>query len=153
MTRSSGKTILHDLSPAIGRDSEVWPGDSPFEQSWTSSMERGDGANVARITLSPHTGSHVDAPLHLGFGDRDAATAREREAELGISQCFAVHRGDSLRAAIVFEACAVAVLVETEGSPPRRGLHFGTCTPTRRGCRHADTQLPAPRDADGLCAG
>jgi arylformamidase len=74
MTHPPGKPILHDLSPAIGRHSEVWPGDSAFEQTWTSSLERGDGANVARITLSPHTGSHADAPLHLRFGDGDAAS-------------------------------------------------------------------------------
>jgi arylformamidase len=67
------KTILHDLSPAVGTDSEVWPGDSSFELQWSSSLEEGAAANVARISLSPHTGSHADAPLHLEAGGDDAA--------------------------------------------------------------------------------
>lgn len=65
--------ILHDLSPAIGVGSEVWPGDSPFHLRWSSRLDRGDAANVAELTFSPHTGVHADSPLHLGFGGTDAS--------------------------------------------------------------------------------
>ena len=42
MSRRRGqKTILHDLSPLVGRDSAVWPGDSRFELQWSSSLEEG----------------------------------------------------------------------------------------------------------------
>ena len=62
-----------DLSPAIGPGTTVWPGDLDYQQEWSSSMAQGDLMNVAGIKLSPHTGSHADAPLHVREGGADAA--------------------------------------------------------------------------------
>jgi arylformamidase len=67
------RPTLYDLSPAVGTGSGVWPGDCAFELQWSSSIAEGAAANVARITLSPHTGSHADAPLHLDPEGEDAA--------------------------------------------------------------------------------
>lgn len=64
---------IFDISPEIGVGIDVWPGDSPFEQKWSSSLERGDHVNVAKLTLSPHTGAHADAPLHVKHGGADSA--------------------------------------------------------------------------------
>ncbi|GJH26124.1 arylformamidase [Caballeronia novacaledonica] len=55
---------LLDISPPIDTATPVWPGDTPvgIERVWR--MEAGSPVNVARLTLSPHTGAHADAPLH-----------------------------------------------------------------------------------------
>ncbi|WP_321796253.1 arylformamidase [Caballeronia sp. J97] len=55
---------LLDISPPIDPATPVWPGDTPvgIERVWR--MEAGSPVNVARLTLSPHTGAHADAPLH-----------------------------------------------------------------------------------------
>ncbi|MBU9598007.1 arylformamidase [Burkholderia multivorans] len=55
---------LWDISPAIAPGMPVWPGDTPvgIERVWR--MDQGSPVNVGRMTLSPHTGAHVDAPLH-----------------------------------------------------------------------------------------
>jgi arylformamidase len=55
---------LWDISPAITPATPVWPGDTPvgIERVWR--MEHGSPVNVGRLTLSPHTGAHADAPLH-----------------------------------------------------------------------------------------
>lgn len=55
---------LWDISPAVRLGVPVWPGDTPFtvERAWV--MADGCPVNVARITLSPHTGAHADAPSH-----------------------------------------------------------------------------------------
>lgn len=55
---------LWDISPPIGPATPVWPGDTPvgIERVWR--IEAGSPVNVARVTLSPHTGAHTDAPLH-----------------------------------------------------------------------------------------
>jgi arylformamidase len=55
---------LWDISPPVHRATPVWPGDKPvgFERVWR--MEAGSPVNVGRLTLSPHTGAHADAPLH-----------------------------------------------------------------------------------------
>ena len=55
---------IWDISPPLGPGTPVWPGDTPvgIERVWR--MEAGSPVNVARLTLSPHTGAHADAPLH-----------------------------------------------------------------------------------------
>ncbi len=55
---------LWDISPSIDTSTPVWPGDTAvgIERVWK--MEAGSPVNVARLTLSPHTGAHADAPLH-----------------------------------------------------------------------------------------
>ncbi|MNF68443.1 Kynurenine formamidase [compost metagenome] len=53
-----------DISPPLSQATPTWPGDTPFkeERVWTFGPDC--PVNVGRITLSPHTGAHVDAPLH-----------------------------------------------------------------------------------------
>jgi arylformamidase len=51
----------------------VWPGDSPFLQEWVV-VPGEDAACVSRVSLSPHAGTHVDAPLHLEAAGGAAAT-------------------------------------------------------------------------------
>ncbi len=57
-------TKLWDISPPIDPATPVWPGDTAvaIERVWR--IEAGSPVNVARLTLSPHTGAHTDAPLH-----------------------------------------------------------------------------------------
>lgn len=55
---------LWDISPAISPATPVWPGDTPVSVERVWRIEAGSPVNVARLTLSPHTGAHADAPLH-----------------------------------------------------------------------------------------
>ncbi|MDF3831378.1 arylformamidase [Cupriavidus basilensis] len=55
---------LWDISPPLSPDTPVWPGDTPFRQETAWQMDAHCPVNVGRITLSPHTGAHADAPLH-----------------------------------------------------------------------------------------
>jgi len=65
--------MILDISPLIGRGAIVWPGDTPFALEVAWSPEHGDSVTVSKLTLSPHTGAHADAPLHVGAGSGDAA--------------------------------------------------------------------------------
>lgn len=82
---------LWDISPAIGPGFPVFPGDAPFSQRWTWSLAPGCPVNVSEITLSPHTGSHTDAPLHY-----DAAGASIAEVQLApyLGPCRVIHAID-----------------------------------------------------------
>jgi arylformamidase len=42
----------------------VWPGDTPAEFSFRNTKAGGYSANVGRLQLSLHTGTHADAPYH-----------------------------------------------------------------------------------------
>lgn len=59
---------LYDISRTIAPGIAVWPGDTPFGHKFAMQMQNGDSCNVGTITMSVHTGSHSDAPLH--FDDR-----------------------------------------------------------------------------------
>jgi len=54
-----------DVSVALHSDVVCWPGDPPVEIARVQDMERGDGANVSRIAMGVHTGTHMDAPVHF----------------------------------------------------------------------------------------
>jgi len=53
--------------------SPVWPGDVPFTCGWTAPPGR-DTASVSWMRLSPHLGTHIDAPLHRDPTGRDVAS-------------------------------------------------------------------------------
>lgn len=54
-----------DISQRLISTIPVWPGDTPFsyQLSWTKA-ESGS-VNVGKITMSTHTGTHIDAPYHF----------------------------------------------------------------------------------------
>jgi arylformamidase len=60
-----------DISRTLRPDIAVWPGDTPFELAVILDRRHGAAVNLTTLTLSAHTGSHVDAPHH--FSD-DAPT-------------------------------------------------------------------------------
>ena len=53
-----------DITRRIGNASPNWPGDTPVQHAQTASIAQGNSVNVASVTLSTHTGTHVDAPWH-----------------------------------------------------------------------------------------
>lgn len=53
--------ISRTLSPVIA----VWPGDTPFSLQTTLALGEGDAVNLTTLTLSAHTGTHIDAPFHF----------------------------------------------------------------------------------------
>ena len=79
---------LWDISPAVHAAAPVFPGDTPYSQTWVASIGPGCPVNVSAITLSPHVGAHADAPLHY-----DAAGAAIGEVPLDdfIGPCRVVH--------------------------------------------------------------
>jgi len=54
-----------DISQPVGTLTAVWPGDQPFEVGWTMRRADGHSVNVAALTMSVHTGTHVDGPFHF----------------------------------------------------------------------------------------
>ena len=54
-----------DVSQPVGSRTAVWPGDQRVAVVWTLRRDRGDSVNVAALTMSAHTGTHADGPLHV----------------------------------------------------------------------------------------
>lgn len=59
---------LHDISVAFAAGTPEWPGDTPVHCGWAWDQSAGASVNVSRWTMSPHVGTHADAPLHVRTG-------------------------------------------------------------------------------------
>jgi arylformamidase len=66
--RPAGSSRLHDISIVVRPGTPEWPGDTPFSCGWAWDMAAGASVNVSAITMSPHVGTHADAPLHVREG-------------------------------------------------------------------------------------
>lgn len=55
---------LIDISHVLGNETTCWPGDVPFRLAATARIGDGDSVNLSSLTLSPHNGTHTDAPFH-----------------------------------------------------------------------------------------
>ena len=55
---------IWDISAIMRPGMPVWPGDTPYEELRTWHLSPGCPVNVSRFTLSTHTATHADAPLH-----------------------------------------------------------------------------------------
>ncbi|MCT7297443.1 arylformamidase [Ralstonia sp. CHL-2022] len=79
---------LWDISPALSPATPTWPGDTPFSQEIAWKLEGDCPVNVGRITLSPHTGAHADAPLHYRA---DGAAIGQVPLDAYLGPCRVIH--------------------------------------------------------------
>lgn len=56
---------IYDISLPISPELPVWPGDPSVVLERFARIEDGETANVSRIAMGVHTGTHVDAPYHF----------------------------------------------------------------------------------------
>jgi arylformamidase len=104
-------TRLWDISPAIGPGAPVFPGDTPLAMRWTWRIGPGCPVNVSELTLSPHTGSHTDAPLHY---DDDGRAIADVALDVYLGPCRVVH---AIGVGPLVEPPHVAAALQ--GTPPR----------------------------------
>ncbi len=60
-----------DISVPLRARMPSYPGDPPFVKEAARSRKMGDAAEVSRLTLSSHAGTHVDVPFHFVEGGAD----------------------------------------------------------------------------------
>ena len=78
---------IWDISQTLRPDLPVWPGDTQFGFERTWRIDEGSPVNVGRMTMSTHSGTHADAPLHYAQGALDAASM---EIDPYIGTCLVV---------------------------------------------------------------
>jgi arylformamidase len=79
---------LWDISAPVHAGSPVFPGDTPYTQQWCATIGPGCPVNVSAITMSPHVGSHADAPLHY---DPEGTTIGDVSLDAFIGPCRVIH--------------------------------------------------------------
>ncbi len=97
-----------DISAPLWSGMAHWPGDAPVKILRVTSMDNGAVANLTTISMSAHTGTHMDAPRHF---IKDGLTMSEMplEASMGRARVIAI------------EDERVITRRELEESKPREG--------------------------------
>jgi arylformamidase len=71
-----------DISVPISSGMVHWPDDPGVSVERVQDLSRGDAANVSKLELGAHTGTHMDAPRHfLADGAAELETHRLRAGE------------------------------------------------------------------------
>lgn len=83
---------IWDITPTVGPESPVFPGDAPFTIDWSARLADGEFANVSILRFSPHIGAHVDSPMHL---DSAAADVAGLKLETFLGRCRVVDLSQS----------------------------------------------------------
>ena len=82
---------IYDVTLTISPEMVVWPGDPRIVTERVQKIEDGAGANVTRLALSAHTGTHVDAPFHFL---PDGSTVESLSLKLLTGRAYVVHLPD-----------------------------------------------------------
>ncbi|MCO5189095.1 MAG: cyclase family protein [Anaerolineae bacterium] len=82
---------IYDISRTLDPSIAVWPGDTPYDLAQILDRQQGDSVNLTTLTISAHTGTHADAPLHF----TDNGTSMEKmplDIYWGLAQVVTVKR-------------------------------------------------------------
>ncbi|MGD8453972.1 MAG: cyclase family protein [Phycisphaerae bacterium] len=60
--------MIHDISPVLGPELPVWPGDPPVTREILADMADGATTTSSALRATAHAGSHADAPSHIVAG-------------------------------------------------------------------------------------
>lgn len=109
----------YDISPVIGEETAVFPGDTPFSRKLAQSLEEGDCVLLSALTTTPHIGAHADGPNHY---EKGAPGIDEVALEPYLGPCQVIEtrlpRGERIRPAhLAQEIRAPRVLFKTGSYP------------------------------------
>ncbi|WP_251639891.1 arylformamidase [Sporosarcina sp. NCCP-2716] len=68
-----------DITQLLSNDIAEWPGDTPFQYELSFTKEQTGSVNIGQLTMSVHTGTHIDAPFHY-----DEHGKKVHELDLGL---------------------------------------------------------------------
>jgi arylformamidase len=99
----------YDVSLTVSPSMPVWPGDPKISIQRVKKIEEGSDANVSRMEMSVHTGTHVDAPYHFV---KDGSTTERLSLKVLIGRAYVVHLDDNVDVVLPKH-------LEAAGIPPR----------------------------------
>jgi arylformamidase len=78
----------YDISLTISPQLPTWPGDPKIHLERVAKIENGSNANVSRMDMGVHTGTHVDAPYHFL---QDGKTIEHLNLSLLTGRAYVLH--------------------------------------------------------------
>ena len=95
MTPARGEGWI-DVSVLLRSGMVHWPDNPPVRIERMLDIERGDAANVSKISMGSHTGTHIDAPLHFVRGGA-GLDEMPLDAAIGRARVIEVHDPESIK--------------------------------------------------------
>ena len=86
---------IFDVSLMISPGLPVWPGDPAIVLEQVESMDSGANANVSRLDVGVHVGTHVDAPHHFM---NDGRTVEQFSLDVLTGTCYVTQLPDGIEA-------------------------------------------------------
>jgi arylformamidase len=108
----------YDISQTLCRGIAVWPGDPEFKPRPAARIQNGEPSNVSAIDMCVHTGTHVDAPIHLDDEGNDISGVPLHHF-MGAARVFSIRAVKCIRAAdlaVLDWKNVERVLLKTRGS-------------------------------------
>lgn len=84
-----------DISVPLHNGMVHWPGDPQFHIERVQAQAKGDPANVSGMSLSVHTGTHMDAPVHY-IGDKPGIDTIPLDAAIGVARVIRIENPESI---------------------------------------------------------
>ena len=81
--------MIYDISVPLRSGGVVYPGNPAISITAQQAISQGAGANVSRIDMGSHSGTHVDAPKHF-FDDGAGADSLPLDVLMGPARLIAV---------------------------------------------------------------
>src|ERR1700676_801602 len=85
-----------DISVPLHMGMAYWPDSSPVLIERIEHIDRGDTANVSKLSLGAHTGTHLDAPVHF-FPDGRGIDTMPLTAAIGLSRVIEIQDSKSIK--------------------------------------------------------
>jgi arylformamidase len=106
----------YDITLTVIPEMIVWPGDPPVKMQRLSSINAGDNANVTQVSMSCHTGTHVDAPDHFL---NNGKTVESLSLDLMVGRAYVLHLPN-------VNLITASILMDADIPPRTRRLLFKT---------------------------
>jgi arylformamidase len=78
---------LIDISRPLQKGVPNWPGDTEFNYEVSWSKEQSGSVNVGKVTMSIHTGTHIDAPFHF---DNEGKRVKDLDINVYVGEALVV---------------------------------------------------------------
>jgi arylformamidase len=92
---------IFDISKTLKDGLAVWPGDPEFRLNPVLRIKKGHSSNVLAVHMGTHTGTHIDAPLHVDDSGSDV-TGVPILPFIGPARVFAISAEKCLEASDLF---------------------------------------------------
>lgn len=99
MSISESLTTNHgwiDISVRLRSGMVHWPDNPPVRIERMLDMEHGDVANVSKIEMGSHTGTHMDAPLHF-IREGEGLDEMPLTAAIGSARVIEIHDPEAIK--------------------------------------------------------